>query len=186
MSRVKRSGIYAAVAVLALAVSSAGAAIVMKMGMGDLVDNADKVFRGKVIAKEPGTVQGGGGTMSTIVYTIEVEDRIKGQFGDSSRYQMSVLGNMKGRSSELAPGEQQLVPYNVSPEMQVGESYVLFTTAPSRIGLSTTVGLEQGLFRLVPGAAGDVTVVNGDGNRGLFDGPVSYDVLKNAVRQELN
>ena len=34
------------------------------------------------------------------------------------------------------------------PQLAVGRTYLVFTTQPSEIGLSTTVGLGQGAFRI--------------------------------------
>ena len=53
---------------------AASAAMVMKMNLGDLVGNADKVFRGTVLTKEPGLVSLGGSDFSTVVYTVRVDD----------------------------------------------------------------------------------------------------------------
>jgi hypothetical protein len=71
---------------------------------------------------------------------------------------------------------------NLNPDLSVGREYVLFTTSASAIGLSTTVGLSQGLFRVFNNAQGREMTANGLGNQGLFDGAVSYDELKTAVR----
>ena len=61
---------------LAFAAVMASATMVMAMGLGDLVSNADKVFRGTVLTKEPGIVNVGGGELSTVVYTIRVDDAL--------------------------------------------------------------------------------------------------------------
>ena len=45
------------------------------------------------------------------------------------------------------------VDYHV-PKFRVGEEYVLFMPAPSRLGLASPVGLAQGAFSVMPGAAG--------------------------------
>jgi hypothetical protein len=51
------------------------------------------------------------------------------------------------------------VDYHV-PKFRVGEEYVLFMPAPSRLGLASPVGLSQGAFSVMPGAAGK-EVANG-------------------------
>ena len=63
---------------------------------------------------------------------------------------------------------------------------MLFTTAKSAVGLSTTVGLDQGLFRIFNNADGRDMTANGLGNQGIFGGPVSYVELKAAINAELN
>ena len=45
------------------------------------------------------------------------------------------------------------VDYHV-PKFRVGEEYVLFMPPPSRLGLASPVGLSQGAFSVLPGAAG--------------------------------
>src|SRR5262249_46456708 len=64
---------------------------------------------------------------------------------------------------------RRLSPFRDLPVLQQGREYLLFTTTPSRIGLSTTVGLGQGAFR-VEGAGDRAIVINAYGNAGLFDG----------------
>ena len=68
----------------------------MKMGMTDLVGNADKVFRGTVLDLQPGTVMAGGAEFPTVTYTIRVDDPIKGEFGtgkDAQVIEVQLLGN---------------------------------------------------------------------------------------------
>ena len=68
--------------VIAFVSVSASAVTVLQMSLNDLVGNADKVFRGTVMSREPGTVSVGSGQLNTTVYTVHVEDEIKGDFGD--------------------------------------------------------------------------------------------------------
>ena len=165
----------------------ASAAIVMKMGLGDLVGNADKVFRGTVLTKEPGTVFAGGGQLSTVVYTIRVDDALKGDFGsgkDAAVIELTMLGNLK---TDVSSGNvKRLSVINMNPDLNVGSDYVLFTTAKSAVGLSTTVGLDQGLFRIFNNVDGGDMTANGLGNQGIFDGPVSYEELKTAIFAVIN
>jgi len=172
---------------LSLASITASAAMVKQMSLSDLVGNADKVFRGTVLTKEPGTVMAGGGALDTVVYTLRVEDALKGDFGNGKSAQvieLTLLGSLKAPTQ--AQSQQRLFSLGVNPDLLVGGDYVLFTTAPSAIGLSTTVGLDQGLFRVFATGAGSEMTANGLGNRGLFGGPVSYDQLKAAIHDELD
>ncbi|MGH9901416.1 MAG: hypothetical protein ACRD68_06335, partial [Pyrinomonadaceae bacterium] len=90
------------------------------------------------------------------------------------------------------------------PQLAVGETYLVFATRPSAVGLSTTVGLGQGAFR-VSGQGKNETAVNEVNNRGLFrdmnvgaararagiataassDGPIPYDELARQIRAQL-
>ena len=171
----------------ALTAVAAQAAMVQQMSMGDLVHNADKVFRGTVMSREPGTVMGGGSEMATVVYVIRVDEPLKGDFGsgkEAQSYTLTMLGSIKA-GGQTVNGKTRLTDLNINPELQVGSEYVLFTSAPSRIGLSSTIGLGQGLFRIMNDANGRDMATNGYDNRTLFNGPVSYDELKAAVSAEM-
>lgn len=172
---------------VALASMTASAALVMQMGLSDLVGNADKVYRGTVLTKEPGTVFAGGGELSTVVYTIRVDDALKGDFGsgkDAAVIELTMLGNLK---ADISSGNaKRLTVLDMNPDLNVGNDYVLFTTAKSSAGLSTTVGLDQGLFRIFNNADGGDMTANGLGNQGIFDGPVSYEELKTAIFAVIN
>lgn len=163
---------------------AASAAMVMKMSLGDLVGNADKVFRGTVLTKEPGTVSMGGSDFSTVVYTVRVDDALKGDFGAKPVVTLTMLGNLK---QDVSTGNaKRLSGIDMNPDLTVGSDYVLFTTAASSVGLSTTVGLSQGLFHIFNDANGRELAANGLGNRGIFNGPVSYGDFKAAINAETN
>jgi hypothetical protein len=51
-----------------------------------------------------------------------------------------------------------------------GQDLLLMMIAPSRYGLSSPAGLEQGRFQIRRDAAGKDIAINGHGNFGLFDG----------------
>ena len=65
---------------------------------------------------------------------------------------------------------------------------MVFTTPPSSVGLSTTVGLGQGAFKIYRSADRQEMAVNEINNAGLsstIDGPVTYTTLADAIRQQL-
>ncbi len=181
-----RMRMLAASLALVFAAVTAQAAMVKKMGLGELVGNADKVFRGTVLDVQPDTIFHGGGELPVVVYTLAVEDVIKGDFGSGKAAEVIEL-RMYGRLRPSLPenGVQRLGGLNMNPEMEIGAQYVLFTTQPSSIGLSTTVGLGQGLFKAQADMAGNAVYSNGFGNLGLFDGPVDYQTLDASVRATL-
>lgn len=183
----KRQKLFLSLAVM-LAFSfmtlAASAAMVVKMGLDDLVGNADKVFRGTVLTKEPGTVSLGGSEFSTVVYTVKVSDALKGNFGSKPVVTLTMLGNLK---QDVSTGNaKRLSVIDMNPNLAVGSEYVLFTTAASSAGLSTTVGLGQGLFRVFDGANGRDMTANMLNNHGIFDGPVKYSELTSAVSALVN
>lgn len=175
-------GTAMALALAAISLTAAAGAMVMKMGLGDLVGNADKVFRGTVLTKEPGTVAAGGAELSTVTYTVQVDEALKGDFGKPV-VSITMLGNLK---ADVASGNvQRLSRMDMNPDLSIGGEYVLFTTAPSAVGLSTTVGLGQGVFRVFANADGRDLVANELDNHGLFAGPVQYSELAAAVAELL-
>jgi len=180
---------------LAFASMTASAAMVMQMGLSDLVVNADKVFRGTVLTKEPGTVSAGGSELPTVIYTLRVDDAIMGDFGAKPLVTITVFGNLKKKSAivdvagrtrgDINPDIQRFSSFDVSLDLRVGGDYLLFTSAPSSVGLSTTIGLGQGLFRIFSNVNGRDMAANGLGNQYLFDGPISYTDLKGAILSEM-
>ena len=184
MKRLKLLPSLAIMLALTFFTLAASAAMVMKMGLGDLVGNADKVFRGTVLTKEPGTVSMGGSEFSTVVYTVKVDDALKGDFGAKPIVTLTMLGNLK---QDISTGNvKRLSGIDMNPDLTVGSDYVLFTTAASSVGLSTTVGLGQGLFHIFDDANGRELTANGLGNQGIFGGPVTYADFKAAINAETN
>ena len=184
MKRLKLLPSLAIMLALTFFTLAASAAMVMKMGLGDLVGNADKVFRGTVLTKEPGTVSMGGSEFSTVVYTVKVDDALKGDFGAKPVVTLTMLGNLK---QDVSTGNAKRVSrLDMNPDLSVGSDYVLFTTAASSAGLSTTVGLGQGLFRIFVNADGRDMTANMLNNQGIFNGPVNYSELSSAVLALVN
>jgi hypothetical protein len=170
---------------------------VRQMNLEELVENADKIFRGTVLDVREDKVAAGGGELPVVVYRLRVDESFKGSFQEVKGIQVAeirMLGKLKPASPNGSLRGQGLIPE--LPRLQAGHDYLLLTTASSAIGLSTTVGLGQGRFE-VSGKAGQEVVVNGNNNRGLFDdsgvksfdktagqpeGPLPYTVLADMIR----
>lgn len=181
------AGLFALFAACGFGTTVSAATLVAHMDLPDLVGNADRIYRGTVLSKEPGSVTAGGGELPTVVYRIRVDDALKGDFGDGKEagvMTISMVGSLK--QPEQDGDVQRAFFLDMNPNLEVGRAYVLFTTPPSAVGLSTTVGLNQGLFRVFNSADGSEMASNGAGNQGLFDGPVSYAELKSAITAEMN
>ena len=180
-----------------LSASMVGAEMVRHMNLDDLTDNAGKIFRAKVLAMQPGTVTAGGSELPTVMYRLEVVDAIKGVVNSQSDYAgttltMQVLGSVKGRPVEN--GVKYVGGFKPI-SLDIGSEYLLFTTQPSSIGLSTTVGMSQGAFK-VQTIDKEERVANGMNNQGLFrgiskgtfpeSGPISYADLVARIRVEMS
>jgi hypothetical protein len=178
------------VAALALAVAAgpAEATTVSQLNLEEMVARAGAVVRGTVIQARPGTIRAGGGDLPVVTYRVRVDESFKGEVQQAKgvRYlELRMLGDLqtKGR------GQVRLLLPDL-PRLEMGKSYLLLTTKPSAIGMSSTVGLGQGLFR-IRGGRGSEHAENAYGNAMLFRGmtgpahergPVPYRELATRLR----
>ena len=160
------------------------------MNLGELTSNANKIFRGTVVRVESGTVSAGGGELPTVKYVIRVSETLKGDTASPGGKAGNVVELMMlGKTKQVATTDSVR---NVSafrpPVLATGKEYLLFTTAPSSLGLSITVGVGQGAFSFVQGD----NVINESKNAGLFRdmdsggmpqrGPIPYSALSQKIR----
>jgi len=178
-----------------LLAAPAGAKTLTQMNLADLANRADKVFRGTVISVKAGSVKAGGGELPILVYRLRVEEPFKGDFGEGKEKGLVEIRMVGEAKVKAASGPQRFGLWRDVPRLQRGQEYVLFATRPSSIGLSTTVGLGQGAFRIL-GAGKDEKAVNAFDNLGLgrgmpeapfpsAGGPVPYADLARAIRAVL-
>ena len=190
-------------AAVLLAATHAPATTLRSMNLEGLVSRADKVFSGTVLTARAGTLEVGGGRLPVVTYRVRVDESFKGSYETVKGIRIAEI-KMLGRTDPVRSGIYQLNPIlRDVPVLAVGESYLLMTTRPSRIGLSTTVGLGQGTFRII-GKGEDAQAVNefqnsnlggsedlaagaaqrslGAGARGRARGPVAYSELASQIR----
>jgi len=160
---------------------------VVHMTLRDLVARADRIVRGTVVAANEGNVPAGGGLLPIMTYRIRVEDALKGGAAAGDMIEVRLLTTPK--SLVNGPNRRAVLLRDL-PQFSVGRDYLFVLTRPSRIGLSTTVGLGQGLFQL-HGRPGQEQAVNEANNIGLFSGiqggpqtpgPVAYATLVEEIR----
>ena len=188
-------------AMLAAITVPAGVAMILKMNLAQLTDRADAIFRGEVLSAEPGKISIGGGTLPTVTYRLRVDEAFKGEFeakeNSSPEVEITMLGTLKA-AARSENQERLTSSLPEVPKLRVGESYVLFTTAPSASGLRSPVGLGQGSFRIYAGPNKTELAVNELNNLGLFngagpsqrsgqgsEGPVTYTRLATAILDQL-
>lgn len=185
MQRLIRS--LPAVAIALALATPAGAGMVLKMDLADLSDRAQGIFRGTVLSVEPGTVFAGGAELPTVTYRLRVDEALKGDYSATKGIaEITMVGTLKDDEPNAAFERLSRLPD--LPNLVLGGEYVLFTTAPSPVGLSTTVGLGQGAFKLYMSADRQVMAANQLDNAGLsagIDGPVTYTTLADAIRQQV-
>lgn len=144
------------------------AASVAQFNLAQLTDHAQRVFRGTVLDVVSGSVEAGGGRIPTLTYKFKVEQAFKGEFRTVKGITFAEI-RMVGKAKTLTRGDARSVSPLELPTLATGQSYLIFATAPSGVGLSTTVGLGQGRFE-IQGSGAKETAVNERGNRMLFSG----------------
>ena len=194
--------LIAAAGAAALLLAPASAATVQQVDLTGLCRAAHRIFRGTVVRIETGTISAGGGELPFIEYTVAVEDALKGEFERLKGVPVARVRMLGKLPASTRDGIRRLRTFPGLPRLVRGDRYLLFTTRPGWTGLSTTVGLGQGCFRIA-GEPGDETAVNEFDNRGLFrsgeagagtatgieapatGGPLLYADLADAIRRTL-
>ena len=133
---------------LLLLAPQARATTLIQMNLADLAGRADKIFRGTVCQREDGTVDAGGGELPIVIYRVRVDERFKGDFGEGKQAEVVEIRMVGGKDDPQQRNIRNFSLWRDVPRLERGREYVLFTTRPSAIGLSTTVGLGQGAFTI--------------------------------------
>jgi hypothetical protein len=155
--------------------------MILKMDLGNLVGRAERVFRGEVVAVTEGTVSFGGTMLPTVTYRLKVIEAFKGDYlvkEGQSYTEITMLAPVKRAASGNIRAFSKIPPL---PELHVGQEYLLVSTAPSSLGLSTTVGIGQGAFKIFLLDKTEMAA-NELNNLGLYDGPVAYARLAADIR----
>jgi hypothetical protein len=127
-------------------------AMTVQRNLAQLADRADVIFRGQVLSAkaEPHPELRG---LQTIVVTLRVDEALKGNLAGIYTFRQYVWDI---RDHFDAAGYRK------------GQHLLLLMNKPSRYGLTSPTGLEQGRFRIKGDATGATFAVNGRGNVGLF------------------
>jgi len=154
-----RRHLYSAVILAAAALAAAPAlaqrgAMTVPRNLEQMVAGASDIVRGSVVSarveKHPELQN-----LDTLVVTLRLSDAIKGGARGTYTFRQYVWDL---RDERDAAGYYK------------GQEYLLLMNAPSRYGLTSPVGMEQGRFRIVRDGAGRQLAVNGRGNALLMQG----------------
>ncbi len=149
---------------LAAPASAQRGGLTVPRNLEQLTERAATIVRGTVldarVEKHP-ELSG----LDTIVVRLRVRETLKGKSQETFTFRQYVW-DIRDRFD--AAGYRK------------GQDLLLLMIAPSRYGLSSPAGLEQGRFRIRRDAAGNETAVNGHGNARLFDG-VGAQLAKEGV-----
>ncbi len=124
----------------------------------EMVEGADRVFRGHCLGVT--TTENVLG-FPVAEYTFRVVEGIKG----TKAGQTVVFRQVK--PAERRVGRPGLPGIVGMPKFQKGQDLVLFLHADSEVGLTSPVGLAQGIFRLAENEKGELEVLNSLANRNL-------------------
>lgn len=140
-------------AIMLLWFSRLGAASVERINLFDMVRVADRIFWGRCLQAESGREPSAGLPVTT--YTFEVLRGLKGaQAKESIRFRQ-----LSGGPAGGIPGV---------PEYSPGQEILLFLYPDSRLGLTSPVGLAQGMFRVGKSGRRGQAVLNRVANANLL------------------
>ena len=136
-----------------------GATSIRIVNLEEMVQLADRVFRGRCLATRE--VPGVAG-LQAMEYTFEVTEGVKGTETGQRIVFRQVLAPRRGvRGIPGMPGYHE------------GQDLLMFLHGDSQLGLTSPVGFNQGVFRVLNQGEDGVRVVNGLDNRNLVMGGVA-------------
>ncbi len=126
--------------------------LVKQVDLTYLAQRADVIVQGRVVdvvnEGMPGYTN-----IPSVKVTLRVENMMRGPKGDTYIFREVSVG-LRARMGKKA--------------YRVGQELLLFLTAPSKWGLSSPIGIEQGRFHVTHNPQGSPLVVNEQSNIGLF------------------
>jgi hypothetical protein len=129
-------------------------ALTVPRNLDQLTDRASDIVRGRVVSahveKHPEL-----SNLDTVVVTLHLTDTLKGAAKGTFTFRQYIWDF---RDNLDAAGYRK------------GQEFLLLMIAPSRYGLSSPAGLDQGRFRIERDNSGREMAINGAGNARLFEG----------------
>ena len=129
-------------------------ALTVPRNLEQLTDRAAVIVRGNVVSahmeKHPELTN-----LDTVVVTLHVRETLKGQAGETFTFRQYVW-DLRDRMNAVG--------------YKKGQDVLLMMIEPSRYGLSSPAGMEQGRFRIERDGFGRECAVNSRNNLQLFDG----------------
>ncbi len=149
-----RASLVLAALMLATPAAAQRGALTVPRNLEQLTERASDVVRGTVVSahveKHPELTN-----LDTVVVTLRLTDTLKGAAQGSFTFRQFIWDV---RDRQDAAGYRK------------GQDLLLLMIAPSRYGLSSPAGLDQGRFRIERDRKGREVAINGTGNFKLFEG----------------
>lgn len=149
-----RASLILAALMFAMPAAAQRSALTVPRNLDQLTDRASDVVRGTVVSahveKHPEL-----SNLDTVVVTLRLTDTLKGSAQGTFTFRQFIWDV---RDRQDAAGYRK------------GQDLLLLMIAPSRYGLSSPAGLEQGRFRIERDRRGREVAINGTGNFKLFEG----------------
>ncbi len=133
--------------------------LVKTFNLEEMVSAADRIFVGRLIRTKEAFIHARGGTIPITIYTFAIEEPIKGVRGKNVTIRQ--VGHRSDPSSVFG---------HSAPHYQEGETLMIFFAQDSDIGLTSPVGLGQGVFHVKKERGIKLSVVNDRKNAGLLEG----------------
>jgi hypothetical protein len=130
---------YLAVLSIAMTVGRATATVVLPQNIEQLESQAQWVFVGVCTTRTAVIDERG---IPINIFTFRIVEAVKGALKNEGHIEVRQFGNDVPNANGLAMHIAGI------PKYAIGEEVVLFLNPPSRIGLTTPVGLWQGVFRV--------------------------------------
>ena len=129
-------------------------ALTVPRNLEQLTDRSAVIVRGNVVSvrmeKHPEL-----DNLDTVVVTLRVRETLKGQAGETFTFRQYVW-DLRDRMNAVG--------------YKKGQHVLLMMIEPSRYGLSSPAGMEQGRFRIQRDSAGREYAINSHNNLRLFEG----------------
>jgi len=152
--RFRHPGLLLAAWLLAAPAFAQQSALTVPQNLQQLTNRSAVIVRGNVAAvrmeKHPEL-----DNLDTVVVTLRVRETLKGQAGGEFTFRQYVW-DIRDRAN--------------SAGYKKGQDLLLMMIAPSRYGLSSPAGMEQGRFRIERDSSGREVAANSHNNLRLFDG----------------
>ncbi|MEJ2246995.1 MAG: hypothetical protein P8Y80_13105 [Acidobacteriota bacterium] len=126
--------------------------LTLPVNVSYLSRRADIIVQGRVVDVRYENLPGYA-NIPTVEVSLEVENMLRGPEGHTYTFREVLIG-LKAREGKNT--------------YHVGERILVFLPSPSRYGLSSPIGIEQGRFHIARSPEGEEIVVNEIDNAGLF------------------